>query len=110
MINAIKYAHRDRESFAVTISGKLTKERIIIEFEDCGIGIDPSHFEKVFEKGYRISTAQHRAEGEGLGLYFVRKLLRSYDGSIEIKKGHYPTTFQIVLPRNLVVTPYEGIG
>ena len=71
-----------------------------IEISDSGKGIEKKEFKNIFEKFYRIQSNNiHDTKGLGLGLYFVQKIIKQYNGTITVssqsKKG---TTFKIKLP------------
>lgn len=71
-----------------------------IEVSDNGKGIEKKEFKNIFEKFYRIQSDNiHDTKGLGLGLYFVQKIIKKYNGTITVssqpKEG---TTFKIKLP------------
>ncbi len=64
-------------------------------FEDNGIGIPKDHRRKIFNRFYRVPTGNvHDVKGFGLGLDYVRKIVRRHSWNIRVgensKKG---TTF-----------------
>jgi two-component system phosphate regulon sensor histidine kinase PhoR len=95
--NAIKYS--DKEKFIRICTGK-SAHGIFIEIEDHGIGISPSHHEKIFETFYRVSSGLvHNAKGSGLGLTLVRHIMDAHDGKINLKS--FPgegSTFRLEFP------------
>jgi two-component system phosphate regulon sensor histidine kinase PhoR len=67
---------------------------------DEGIGIAPAMKSKVFEKFFRVRSGDvHNVKGFGLGLSFVKNVIRSHRGKItllsELNKG---TEVRIILP------------
>ncbi|MEQ8362934.1 MAG: HAMP domain-containing sensor histidine kinase [Cyclobacteriaceae bacterium] len=96
--NAIKYRDKSKEKCALHINASLESHSVSIEFKDNGIGISPSHHEKIFAMFYR---AHETSTGSGLGLYLVRETLNNLKGSIkiisEVGKG---SSFTIALPLN----------
>ena len=66
-----------------------------VEIEDSGIGIEPANFKKLFTAGFTT-----RPDGTGLGLYFTRKLIEHFGGTVNVIKS-YPgkgTTVELILP------------
>lgn len=56
-----------------------------IEVEDQGPGIDPAHFERVFEPFSRLDSARNNATGGlGLGLAIARSCIRAHGGDITL--------------------------
>ena len=98
--NAIKYNVPDGR---VEIIAQYRRDMILIRIKDTGIGIDPSHFDRLFERFYRVDTSRSRSiGGTGLGLAIVKHLTALYGGDIrvesEVGKG---TTFTVRLPAML---------
>ena len=74
-----------------------------IEVADNGRGIAEQDRERVFEL-FRRAGAQDQP-GEGIGLAYVRTLVRNLGGDITVTSAlDEGTTFRVVLPRNLPVT------
>ena len=81
--NAIKYSF---EHTPVQITLKEEGKSIIFTVTDEGVGIDDKEKRRVFERFYRADDSRtSKIEGSGIGLAIVRKILESYDGTIEIK-------------------------
>ena len=96
--NAIKYnVHQLPE---VKISARIKDKQLFLIFEDNGIGIDPEAHQKIFEMFSRLD-GQQSASGNGMGLAICQKIVRKYQGVIELdsESGH-GTTFTIKLPIN----------
>jgi len=77
------------------------KKRLIVEFSDKGIGIEPRQIKKVFKKFYRVTDKNiPNVKGTGLGLYWVREILKSHGGKIICTSEglNTGTTFRIELP------------
>ncbi|MCA8988706.1 MAG: PAS domain-containing protein [Planctomycetaceae bacterium] len=95
--NALNYTPA---SGKVRVSWKSDGQDVIITVADSGIGIDPGHQERIFERFYRVDSARSRdAGGTGLGLSIVKHLCQYFGGTIELQsqpgKG---TTFTVRLP------------
>lgn len=78
--NAIKYCEVPPEIF---IFLRETKNEISISVKDNGIGIDKKHMKLLFEKFYRVPTGDvHNVKGFGLGLNYVRLMVRLHGGKV----------------------------
>ena len=95
--NAIKY---NVENGEINISAKATKGIITIKVSDTGIGIDEKHFERLFERFYRVDKSRSRdIGGTGLGLSIVKHIISLYGGDISVESAvGQGTTFTIRLP------------
>jgi len=67
---------------------------------DNGIGIPSREYMRIFEKYYRISTGDmHNTKGFGIGLYYVKTVIKAHQGKIIVKsENHKGSTFIITLP------------
>ena len=95
--NAVKY---NTPNGSVTITSLRQKGTALIRVQDTGIGIAKEHFDRLFERFYRVDTSRSRAVGgTGLGLSIVKHLVVLYGGDIEVDseigKG---STFTVRLP------------
>lgn len=100
--NAVKYRSKDRP-LRIDIRGEmLPANRVAILVSDNGRGVADQDRERVFEL-FRRSGVQDQA-GEGIGLAYVRTVVRNLGGDItmesELGRG---TTFKVTLPRVLVI-------
>ena len=83
--NAIKYNHSLGQ---VTVTAYQRSKHVYLSVEDTGSGIPKELRERVFEPFFRVDKARSRElGGVGLGLAFVREIVRVHDGSICIKSG-----------------------
>ena len=83
--NAIKYNHPLGQ---VTVTAYQRNKHVYLSVEDTGRGIPKKLRERVFEPFFRVDKARSRElGGVGLGLAFVREIVRAHDGSICIKSG-----------------------
>ena len=83
--NAIKYNHPLGQ---VTVTAYQRNKHVYLSVEDTGSGIPKELRERVFEPFFRVDKARSRKlGGVGLGLAFVREIVRVHDGSICIKSG-----------------------
>ncbi len=93
LANAAKYA----PGATVWISVRHQLDEIAIRIEDSGPGIDPAHWDQVFERGFRVDPSDQL--GSGLGLAVARKLVRSQDGDLWVEGGsHGGAAFVVSIP------------
>ncbi len=98
--NAIKYSP-DGSKVDVTVRGD--EGELVITVTDQGMGIEPEHLPRIFERFYRVDKARSRAlGGTGLGLAIVKHVAQAHDGRVSVEstpgKG---STFKLHLPLNL---------
>lgn len=83
--NAIKYNHPLGQ---VTVTAYQRNKHVYLSVEDTGSGIPKELRARVFEPFFRVDKSRSRKlGGVGLGLAFVREIVRVHDGSICIKSG-----------------------
>jgi len=83
--NAIKYCTVDPEIF---IRLDEDKNRFRISFDDNGIGISKKDRKKIFSRFYRVPTGNvHDVKGFGLGLDYVKKIIRRHGWRIEVTEN-----------------------
>lgn len=83
--NAIKYNHPLGQ---VTVTAYQRNKHVYLSVEDTGSGIPKELRERVFEPFFRVDKSRSRElGGVGLGLAFVREIVRVHDGSICVKSG-----------------------
>ena len=95
--NAIKYSG---EKPLIKISSVNTNDGISISISDSGIGIDKHQQKKIFDTFYRVPTGNIQdVRGYGIGLSYVKKLVKAHDGTITVvSKLNKGTTFNLYLP------------
>lgn len=96
--NAIKFTPIGGK---ITVSLEPKKTEILLSVSDNGYGIPEEDKQKIFSKYFRASNAvESGAEGNGLGLYFVKQLVGICRGRITFKsKERIGTTFTVMFPR-----------
>lgn len=83
MSNAIKYTDEGGE---VTLYTERTASEIRIVVQDTGLGIPEEDLPYLFDRFYRVPTAQHRTrEGTGLGLAIVKMIAEQHGGSVSVQ-------------------------
>ena len=83
MDNAIKYTDNIPE---IEVSTYNHKRCIRIDFKDNGIGINRRQQRLIFDRFYRVPTGNiHDVKGFGLGLFYVKTMLKAQKGKIFVK-------------------------
>ena len=81
--NAIKYTENAPQIVVRTFD---KKGDILIEVEDNGLGITLRQQRLIFDKFYRVPTGDvHDVKGFGLGLFYVKTMLKAQKGKIFVK-------------------------
>ncbi|MCX7727724.1 MAG: HAMP domain-containing histidine kinase, partial [Chitinispirillaceae bacterium] len=81
--NGIKY-NKDNGSLKIEISKDNNLVKLIVS--DTGIGMTEEEQQKLFKEFSRIKNEKTRnISGSGLGLSIVEKIVKLYDGKIEVK-------------------------
>lgn len=99
MDNAMKYKRADAP-ISLEIRTWNSGGKFMLSVKDNGIGISKDNLKNIFDKFYRVHTGNvHDVKGFGLGLAYVKQIVKAHRGSIraesELGTG---TTFIIVLP------------
>ncbi|WP_460764801.1 sensor histidine kinase [Niabella terrae] len=82
--NAVKYS-KENVPIKLKISTSNSGNKIVMRFEDNGIGMSKETQRRVFEKFYRAHTGNlHNVKGFGLGLSYVKSVADSHGGSIKV--------------------------
>jgi two-component system sensor histidine kinase MprB len=79
--NAQKYSPADQP---VLVTLRRTRHWAIIRVVDHGVGIPTPDLAHVFDRGFRASNAAGRADGSGLGLAAVKRIVRMQGGTVRI--------------------------
>lgn len=95
--NGIKY-NKVGGQVKVTIDSDHMNAVIVVS--DTGIGIEEQHFNKLFQRFYRVDKARDReAGGSGLGLSIVRQIIMLHKGTISVESTlGEGTSFCVKLP------------
>lgn len=82
--NAKKYCKKEPQ---ITISTRNIGSKFLeLEIKDNGIGIAASSQQKIFDQFYRIPTGNiHDVKGFGIGLSYVKKVIRAHKAEISLR-------------------------
>jgi two-component system phosphate regulon sensor histidine kinase PhoR len=99
--NAVKYTPSGGEVSMRVLAGD---GEAVVEVRDTGIGIEPQHGERVFERFYRVDKARSRdLGGTGLGLSIVRNAVVVHGGRIDYESAPGAgSVFRLHLPLEAV--------
>ncbi|HLG97429.1 MAG TPA: sensor histidine kinase, partial [Bryobacteraceae bacterium] len=98
--NAIKYTPAGGR---VAVQLKPEGELVKFVVEDTGVGIAPDHLPHIFDRFYRVPSADPD-KGLGLGLSFVAWIVKAHDGTIDVEsKLQRGTRFTVTLPAGHLV-------
>ncbi len=97
--NAVKY-RRQEVPIELEIRTWNSGGKFMLSVKDNGIGMKKEHLKKIFERFYRVHTGNvHNVKGFGLGLAYVKQIVRAHRGTIHAEsESGVGTTFIIVLP------------
>jgi two-component system phosphate regulon sensor histidine kinase PhoR len=95
--NAVKYTP---EGGRVTVTGVQEDGRCVVHVHDTGVGIEPRHLARIFERFYRVDKGRSRdMGGTGLGLSIVKHLMSAMGGEVRVEsQPNEGSTFTIFLP------------
>jgi signal transduction histidine kinase len=95
----MKYKRSD-VPLSLEVTTKNTGSNFVLSIKDNGIGISKDNLKKIFDKFYRVHTGNvHDVKGFGLGLAYVKQMVKAHRGSIRAESElGVGTTFIIVLP------------
>jgi len=93
--NAIKYT---RDGGEVSVEVGMDGENGFVTVEDSGIGIDPAHQERVFDRFYRVFPDRGEV-GAGLGLAIVKSICQAHGGTASVRSvPEIGSCFKIEIP------------
>ncbi len=95
--NAIKFTP---EGGRVTIGARGSKDEVLVEVSDTGVGIPHAALDRIFDKFYQVPNVSDEGyQGTGLGLHIAKQIVELHDGRIwaESTLGQ-GSTFRFTLP------------
>lgn len=96
--NAIKYGSKNIQIITQEIRDR---EFIELSVSDDGIGIPDAYHDLIFDPFFRVPQGDNSYQrGFGLGLAYVKQIIRQHNGTIKLKsKKNNGTTFIIRIPK-----------
>ncbi|MCY6483789.1 ATP-binding protein [Clostridium aestuarii] len=100
--NAIKFTPKDKK---VMIIININDSDVRIKVRDEGIGIAEENIENIFDRFAQVnSSLSRKAEGTGLGLTLVKKLVELMKGKIDVKsKINQGTEFCVKFNKEIII-------
>ena len=97
VFNALKFTPANG---VVTLRTAREGDWIVLRVSDTGIGIDPAHLPRIFERFWQVdASAERKYQGAGIGLSLVRDLTEAHGGSVLAESAPGAgTTIQVRLP------------
>ncbi len=101
--NAIRYTDEGSVKVTCYTQGDLADGLWAIAVRDTGKGISIEQQTQIFEPYFRVGGEEgYLPDGSGLGLAVVSKLVRLFNGKIEVKSAlGQGATFTVILPLNI---------
>lgn len=93
--NAVKFTPEYGE---IEITVKEDGENVAVRIMNTGSTIPPDKQEDIFRKFYQADES-HAAEGNGLGLAIVQKVVELHKGSVKVESAQGYTAFTVSLPK-----------
>jgi light-regulated signal transduction histidine kinase (bacteriophytochrome) len=96
--NAIKFRQRGARP-EIKIGSEKKDEKWEFSVSDNGIGISPSHFERIFNIFQRLHNNEEEYEGYGIGLANCKKIVQMHQGEIWVESDiGQGATFYFTIP------------
>ena len=72
-----------------------SRERVEVDVEDTGVGINPDHLGRIFDLYYTT-----KEKGSGIGLSMVYRIVQLHDGEVEVQSTPGSgTRFRLIFPQ-----------
>ena len=111
VLNLLSNAFKFTLSGSIKVSLRKSAEQVELTVADSGVGIPVEELPKVFERFHRVEVSRGRTqEGSGIGLAFVRELVKLHGGTVRVEssvgKG---SVFTVSLPQGMDHLPNEHV-
>ncbi|MFO0453273.1 MAG: sensor histidine kinase [Pseudomonadota bacterium] len=97
-LNAIEFAKSE-----ISIDVVIEESECLIRVTDDGLGVSDEFLPRLFQRGF----THGKADGTGLGLAYVRQIIRGHGGDVTYRRENGLTVFECRIP-NAVVTEGEN--
>lgn len=93
--NAVKFSYPES---SILIQAEQNDTQFFFRIRDTGIGMDAQTCKNIFDRFYQGDTS-HAAEGNGLGLCLVKKIIELHHGSVSVQSSPGGgSVFTVTLP------------
>ncbi len=104
--NAVKYS--DSRSTIIIGAERAVIEKLpnslVISVSSTGLPIKPEENKRLFERGFRGSTAKQKVPaGTGIGLYLANRVMMLHRGAIGLKTNGKESKFRLIFPLSSLV-------
>jgi PAS domain S-box-containing protein len=95
--NAVLYTP---DGGSISVSAQADAQQLVVIVRDSGIGIAPDDLPRIFDRFFRADNSRRSvANGTGLGLPIVKRVVEQHGGRIEVQSVlNSGTTFTVTLP------------
>jgi two-component system osmolarity sensor histidine kinase EnvZ len=102
--NARRYGKMpDADIVHIDVRARRDDGMVVIEFGDRGPGIPPSDFERILRPFTRLDSSRSQANGAGLGLAIVDRIVKRHHGALKLQNRHGGgLLIRIAIPANIV--------
>jgi two-component system phosphate regulon sensor histidine kinase PhoR len=99
LVNSVKYG---KQEGLTEVRMTENNDMLVTEVADNGIGIEPYHLKRLFERFYRVDKSRSRDQGgTGLGLAIVKHIMEAHRQQITVESEHgQGTTFSFTLRKS----------
>ncbi|MEM9328257.1 MAG: ATP-binding protein, partial [Bacteroidota bacterium] len=96
LISNATYANKYRGNLWIRV--KQYENKVQVDIEDSGGGVDPQVMERIFEP---FETTKPEGEGTGLGLSITKRVIDKHKGTITVGNTETGALFSVTLPKTL---------
>jgi two-component system sensor histidine kinase KdpD len=93
--NSAKYAPSG--SLIQVLAARQGNDQLLVQVTNEGPQIAPGHLERIFDKFYRLTNAEH-VSGTGLGLSICKGIVEAHGGEIWVENTTHGIAFKFTLP------------
>jgi two-component system osmolarity sensor histidine kinase EnvZ len=95
--NARKYGRSDDGVAHIAVTTRVVAGRVELMVQDSGAGIPEEQLSLVTRPFYRVDSARTSADGTGLGMAIVQRLVTRYRGTLQLRNRTGGTGLEVTL-------------
>lgn len=96
--NAVKFSPEGGE---VNVSLNNSEDGVLVSIANQGPEITPEQKKRIYDKFWQGDTS-HAAEGTGIGLSIVKKIVELHGGTVDVTSSPEETVFSVYLPHGVL--------